>query len=68
MFIFSLDRGLIDQNLLNIKVLFEEDLDMSSYFENQTTPKHYKLIGAVIGGVVAMFVLIAIVLSFIVGQ
>jgi hypothetical protein len=47
-FIFSLDRGQIDLNLLNIKVLFEEDLDMSLYVENQTTsPKHYKLIGIV---------------------
>ena len=44
--------------------------DIKNEFENKNmisfiNKKHYKLIGVVIGGVVAMFVLIAIVLSFI---
>jgi hypothetical protein len=46
-FIFSLDRGNLDKELIDIKVSFKEDLDISSFVENKNSPYHYKLIGIV---------------------
>ena len=47
MFIFSLDRGKMNTNLLNIRVQIEEHLDLSSYIENKKAPTQYKLTGIV---------------------
>ena len=44
-FIFSLDRGQFDKQLLDIKVSFYEDLNLSQYIEFDGSPKNYKLIG-----------------------
>ena len=46
-FIFSLDRGHFDQPLLDIKVSFDEDLNLSPYIEMDKSPKNYKLIGII---------------------
>ena len=45
-FILSLDRGQLDQNLLDIKVDFQEKLNLSTYVE-QDCPKKYELFGIV---------------------
>ena len=46
-FIFSLNRGNPDQNLLNIKFLIEENIDISQFLENKKSFSKYELIGIV---------------------
>ena len=46
-FIFSLDRQNLEQTLLKIPFLIEENIDLSQYVENQSSPKNYQLAGIV---------------------
>ena len=46
-FIFSLNRGNPDPNLLNIKFLIEENIDISQFLENKKSFSKYELIGIV---------------------
>jgi len=46
-FIFSLNRGNPDPNLLNIKFLIEENIDVSQFLENKKSFSKYELIGIV---------------------
>ena len=46
-FIFSLNRGDLDQNLLKINVNIEEKIDISEYLENQASFKKFELCGIV---------------------
>ena len=46
-FIFSLNRGNPDPNLLNIKFLIEENIDISQFLEYKKSYSKYELIGIV---------------------
>ena len=46
-FIFSLNRGNLDQNLLNINFIVEENIDISQFLENQKSYSKYSLCGIV---------------------
>ena len=46
-FIFSLNRGNLDQNLLNINFQVEEYIDISQFIENQKSISKYTLCGIV---------------------
>ena len=46
-FIFSLNRGDHDKNLLNINLQIEENINISQFLENKTSPNKYELIGIV---------------------
>jgi len=47
MFIFSLNRGNIDNNLLSIPFIIEEKIDLTFFVENQQSCKNYELNGIV---------------------
>ena len=46
-FIFLLDRGNFEENLMNIQFKIEEKIDLENYIINQEAPKEYQLIGIV---------------------
>ena len=46
-FIFSLNRGNLDQNLLNINFIVEENIDISQFLENKRSYSKYSLCGIV---------------------
>ena len=46
-FIFSLDRGNLDQNLLNIQFKLEEKIDLIQYLDNKGAFSKYQLSGVV---------------------
>jgi ubiquitin C-terminal hydrolase len=46
-FIFSLNRGNLDQNLLNINFIIEENIDISQFLENKRSYSKYSLCGIV---------------------
>ena len=46
-FIFSLDRGNLDQNLLNIQFKLEEKIDIIQYLDNKGAYSKYQLSGVV---------------------
>ena len=46
-FIFSLDRGNMDQNLLNVRFLVEEKINLMEFIENKAGPSFYELNGIV---------------------
>ena len=46
-FIFLLDRGNFESNLMDIKFTIEDKLDLNNYIENKDSPKEYELIGIV---------------------
>ena len=46
-FIFSLNRGNPDQNLLSINFLIQEEIDISPFLENKNSISKYDLIGIV---------------------
>jgi hypothetical protein len=47
MFIFSLDRGNLDPNLLTVNFFIEERIDLSRYIENPSAPRIYELHGII---------------------
>ena len=47
LFIFSIDRKNIDQNLLNIPFVIEKNIDIGQFIENQLCPKNFELQGIV---------------------
>ena len=46
-FIFLLDRGNMDQNLMKIKFFIEEKINLRNYIENKNAPSLYQLNGIV---------------------
>ena len=46
-FIFSLDRGNLDQNLLNVNFLVEDKINLNNFIELTNTPRLYELTGIV---------------------
>ena len=46
-FIFSLDRGNMDQNLLNVRYLVEEKINLVEHIETKESPHFYELNGIV---------------------
>ena len=46
-FIFSLNRGNMDQNLLSVRFIIEEKINLVEYVENKQGPKFYELNGIV---------------------
>ena len=46
-FIFSLDRGNLDQNLLNVPFLVQDKLNLNYYIEDSDSSNKYELIGII---------------------
>lgn len=46
-FIFSLNNGEFDRNLLKIKFILEEKIILKKYIEDHNSPKEYELIGVI---------------------
>ena len=46
-FVFLLDRGFFEENLMNIQFKLEEKINLNNFIEKKEAPKEYELIGIV---------------------